>query len=505
VAACRKNKVLDGGNAVQQLEATLVEAQPISRVAAFDIIQDFASCPLFRDASAAEMYIVGNPYRRPTRVLDNVDIDYSSPLTRNNLASNDSLSTHRLLLNIYEMDCHLLPQQLSPEVDRDRLNFYCADNQRRADLARPILEEKAFAFLRDEIEVTGRWTPESTMCYLGDFKRVEDEKLRSGTNESVVLARLLNSRDRRRCANHYLIQLASDFLSEASAMARYVPGNYGAEQSELFNILIDEYGYAVFDKKHSTLFERLLASVGLSAEIHRYWQFYQASSIMLTNYFHFLGRNKANYFRYLGALFFTEASLPNVNREQAAAIREIFGTGADVSYFTEHAHIDTHHGVMALERIIRPTLDRYGVVAATEIIRGFEEFKLLQQIADNDLLEQIKWIDGHQAHVRAAELIWSRISSGELNLPRETFHEMREERSTTHTHDEHRLVVLETGEMDFWNGFGDSIRLKAGDAHLVPRHRLHGSVITSSESLYHQPIVSEALFRDVLAQVKHGA
>jgi hypothetical protein len=491
--------------AVQQLETNLREVKPISRAATFDIIQDFAGCPLFRDASAAEMYIVGNPYRRPTRVLDNADIDYTAPLTRTNLASNESLSTHRLLLTIYEIDCHLLPGRLSPEVDRDRLDFYCADNQRRADLARPILEEKAFAFLRDEIEVTGHWTPESVICYLREFKQTEDEKLKSGVNESVLLARLLNCRERRRCASHYLIQLASDFLTEASAMARYVLGNYGAEQSELFNILIDEYGYAVFDKKHSTLFERLLASVDLSAEIHRYWQFYQASSIMLTNYFHFLGKNKANYFRYLGALFFTEVSLPNVNREQAATIREIFGETVDVSYFTEHVHIDTHHGAMALDRIIRPTLDRYGVFAAADIIRGFEEFRLLQQIADNDLLEQINWIDGHDLHVRAAEYIWSRILSGELKLPRETFHEMREERSTTHTHDEHRLVVLETGEMDFWNGLGDAIRLKAGDAHLVPRHRLHGSVITSSESLYHQPIVSEALFRDVLAQVKYRA
>ena len=477
-------------------------AQPSARAMAGAIIQDFADRPLFRDASAAEMYIVGNPYRRPTRVYDNADIDYTVPLTKNDVTSNESLSTHRLLLNIYEIDCHLLPKTLSPELERDRQRFYKSDNQKRAGLARPILEQKAFAFLQDEIEVTGRWTPESAMCYLRDFKELEDGKLKTSKNDSILLDRLLKCGDKKHCARHYLVQMASDFLTEASAMAGYMPGNYGVEQSELFNILIDEYGYAVFNKKHSTLFENLLISADLSPEIHRYWQFYQASSIMLTNYFHFLAKNKANYFRYLGALFFTEASLANVNRQQAAAIREIFGKEIDVSYFSEHSHIDSHHGTMALDRIIGPTLDKYGAFAAADIIRGFEEFKLLQEIADQDLFAQISWIDEEKNYRRAADLIWSRIQSGDLKLPRETFHEEREERSTTHTHDEHRLVVIENGEMDFWSGLGDPVRLSAGDAHFVPRHRLHGSVITSQECLYHQPIVNEDLLQAVMAEIR---
>jgi quercetin dioxygenase-like cupin family protein len=191
-----------------------------------------------------------------------------------------------------------------------------------------------------------------------------------------------------------------------------------------------------------------------------------------------------------------------VNRQQAAAMREIFGKEIDVSYFSEHTHIDSHHGTMALDRIIAPTLGKYGAFAAADIIRGFEEFKLLQEIADQDLFAQISWIDEEKNYRRAADLIWSRIQSGDLKLPRETFHEEREERSTTHTHDEHRLVVIENGEMDFWSGLGDPVRLRAGDAHFVPRHRLHGSVITSQQCLYHQPIVGEDLMQAIMAEIR---
>ena len=472
-----------------------------TREAAAAIIQRFADNSLFRDASAAEVYIVGNPYRRPTRLSDNTFIDYASPLNKNTIASNDGLATHRLLLNAYEIDCLFLPSIFTRPVHRDMNDFYGCENQINSELARPILEKKAFSFLEDEIEITGNWTPASVIAYLQDFKEREDARLQAQENDSAILRRLLSCSDQKPCAKHYLVQLASDFLSEASAMARFSLGNYGLEQSELFNILIDEYGRAVYKYKHSRLFENLLHSIGLSSEIHRYWQFYHASSLMLTNYFHYLGKNKANYFRYLGALFFTEASLSNVSRQQALAMRQIFGDSMDVTYFTEHVHIDRHHGSMTLERIVRPTLEKYGTYAAADIVRGFDEFKLLQDLADRDLLAQICWIDERQKYSRAAQLIWGRIASGELQVPKETFLECFEERSTTHVHGDHRLVVIESGEMDFWAGVGEPVHLKAGDAHLVPRHRLHGSVITSQECLYHQPVVSDGLLQGVLAEV----
>ena len=72
-----------------------------------------------------------------------------------------------------------------------------------------------------------------------------------------------NSRDPSWALKYLLLQMAPDFLTEASPLARTVVGSFGAEQSEMMKVFIDEYGYGVHKTKHSTLFESLMKSVGL--------------------------------------------------------------------------------------------------------------------------------------------------------------------------------------------------------------------------------------------------
>ena len=74
-------------------------------------IANFAANPLFFDAADDETRITGRPYRRPTRTYDNSFIKYDRPLSRAVQASNSALSTHRMLLNIYEQDCMFLPER----------------------------------------------------------------------------------------------------------------------------------------------------------------------------------------------------------------------------------------------------------------------------------------------------------------------------------------------------------------------------------------------------------
>ncbi len=467
-------------------------------------IADLASVPLFHDAEEDEVFL-NNPYRRPTRTFDNQFINFASPLNRNNQASNSALSTHRLLLNVYEMDMLFLPDQSYPGFAEDFATFYSEDALAKADAVRHDLEKKAFGFLDDEIQIEGKWTAKDAMEFFEAFLHEQKQSRDLGASSSAVLNAIMTSPDPKRCAQHYLIQFAPDFLSEASAMSRMASGMFGPLQSEVFNILIDEYGAGVHDNKHSTLYENTMKSVGLSSQIHHYWQFYQATSLCMTNYFHYITRAKRHAFRYLGALLYTEASLVNVTKRQSEMLRTVFGKDVDTKYFDEHHHIDQHHGEMALHRVIKPALDRFGDDVASEIVRGFLEFQFLESLADEDLVAQLEFFNSLEQSADLAKRYYHEVVGDGSEIPLETFVECKGERSTTHTHPDDRLLVIESGSMEFWPIYGDALSLSAGDILAIPRHRLHGSVVTSDESVYHQPIADRdtmlaALDNQVAAQ-----
>ena len=458
--------------------------------AACDPITRFAGLSWQAEAMASELVIAGDPFHRPTRAKDLPFIAQERPLGLDRLAGNSALILHRLLFNAYEADLLFLPTPTeAAEPDWHSFDdFYGAETIASAQAARPRLEHLAFAGLEAEIELTGKWSPALTLAYLQDFLAREQAASGAAEESDALLASLLAAADPPAAARHYLVQMAPDFLSEASAMARLAPGAYGPLQSALFNVLIDEYGAAVHAAKHSSLFEAVMTSVGLDPRPHAYWQFYQPSSLALANYFHYLAANKRNFFRYLGALFYTEASLVNVTGRQSRTLRRIFGNAVDTRYFDEHHHIDRHHSRMVLTRLIEPAIAAYGSRAIAGILRGFEELRLLQAAADRDLKAQIDWA-GHlrRNDPRAANLIaaW-RAGSG----PSETFREVSDERSTTHIHPDDRLLLLETGSMDFYPLAGVTMALTAGDHLFIPQGRLHGSIVTSPECLYHQPILT---------------
>lgn len=453
-----------------------------------DRIADYSANPLFADAEEDEIFVTGSPFRRPTRTYDNQYINFEKPLTRATQASNSALSTHRMLLNIYEAESLMLPQSPGSRFLEEFNAFYEPSNMLKGERIRADLEKKAFSFLDDEIQISGQWTAASLVAYFDAF--IDSEKASRNTNalESTVFKSILNSPDPKRSARHYLVQLAPDFLSEASAMARMAPGAYGPVQSALFNILIDEYGAGVHKNKHSTLFEETLKSVNLKTELHHYWQFYHATSLGLTNYFHYITKNKQHFFKYLGALFYTETSLVNTTKRQSDLLRRVFSDEVNTHYFNEHTHIDVHHGDMALNRVIKPALEQFGDAVAEDILKGFLEFRLLEEIADEDLLTQFNFMNGLGEAAKNAREFYEHIVNEDIDIPLETFVECSGERSTTHVHPDDRLLVIESGSMNFWPLAGEPIALSAGDILFIPKHRLHGSVVTSAECVYHQPI-----------------
>ncbi|MFB9832657.1 hypothetical protein [Actinoallomurus acaciae] len=57
------------------------------------------------------------------------------------------------------------------------------------------------------------------------------------------------------------------------------------------------------------------------------------------------------------------------------------------------------------------------------------------------------------------------------------------------------MVMIEVGQMHFWNNVTHQIKLEQGDKLLIPLGRLHGSVVLSGSCTYHQPIIPEEMYQ----------
>lgn len=175
-------------------------------------------------------------------------------------------------------------------------------------------------------------------------------------------------------AHHYrnfLIQSSADLLAEASASALGVVGEFGAPQSALFRILIDEFGYGVHGKKHSVLYRATLRDFGLCDEYNAYWPLFDTMALELHNAIHHLFQNPRNFFAQIGFLLFAETSY---QRSTAQHFRYLsrFHPGVDARYFGEHAHIDLHHTAIVVDEVVGPLVARFGAEAGREIIKGAE-------------------------------------------------------------------------------------------------------------------------------------
>ncbi|MBY0545339.1 MAG: iron-containing redox enzyme family protein [Gammaproteobacteria bacterium] len=408
-----------------------------------------------------------HPYQRPLRKSDLTDIDFSIPVTTHDLMSNKNLLLNKLLLTIYEQDLLFLNEDLSnSEAQKAFKLFYDPHFVAESKALKPDLEKLAFTFLDTEIETLGYWDKDHLVTYLSEIIKQQENQpselceFIAHTSNPVLACKML------------LIQMAPDFLSEASAMARVLPGAYGQEQSEIMKVFIDEYGYGVYDMKHSSLFERTLDSIGMNRAIHYYYDAYLPTSLMLVNYFHFLCSNKQLWFRYLGALYYTEASIPHFNK-QISTLLSKFLPSIDTSYFDEHVHIDQHHRRMVMNKLILTSIDKYGDNVIDEILKGFESFRLLQSLADQDLMEQVRFAeisDTGQSHQFVGEHI--------------IFTEQKNELSLSHIHNESELFTVLEGQLSFHNNGIDVFTLNAGEGVIIPKGRVHGTRVQSPSARY---------------------
>jgi nitrosourea synthase len=418
-------------------------------------IGEFANSEPYRTQSAP--YVHGNPYRRPLDPSRLAGIEWSAPLTQDQFISDESLLANRFLMNIYESDALFLPRDGLHGLERSFDAFYSIANRQLADRVRPVVERYALGFLDDSVKVAGSWDMDAMTAHL---ERTIDEAVNA---PRPVLDAIEAAPDGKRAAEMLIAQMALDGLTEATAMSQNLGGAFGPEQSELFKIFIDEFGYGVFAAKHSTLFGDLCASTGMATQVHHYWFFYLGTSIAVNNYFYTVTRNRTEFFRYVGAMALLEATFAPWFAALARTLRAVYGDSVDTKYCDEHAHIDQHHGRMAVHDLLLPLARKHGPVAARGLIRGVEEIRLLGALADEDLLEQLHWVP-------AAEIAdLSTVDANEVCelTAKSPFDTQAAPFDTT--------VNVLSGDVELhYSATGAPLALTAGQAVRVPRRRLYG-------------------------------
>lgn len=425
------------------------------RVAAFTNDNLFAGTPTILHPP--------NPYRRMLVPDAVAEVDFARPLEAAEATGHRSLVAHRLLGTFYEADTVLLPEQGLGALRGDFDRFYGDGLRRLREASLSDLERFAFTMLDDEVDVTGAWSTADLAAY---FEHAAGE---GEDGEAESLTAIAAARRPDVAADTYLVQLALDGLTEASAMSKNLGGAFGPEQSALFKVFIDEFGYGVHEAKHTTIFRKMLRSRALQTHVHAYWNFYLPTPLAVNNYYYFVSRDHASFFRYIGAVTYAERVFAPSFVNMIKTYRGVFGDDVDLHYCEEHAHIDAHHGRITRDEILLALAERHGPGVIPELVRGIAEARLLGGWFERDTAAQIRWTDDLDAY-RA-------LGAQTATLP-EPSHRVQLTPASpfgTRNHDHAVVLVIEDGDAELVTAAtATPAPMARGDAVLVPAGRLYG-------------------------------
>jgi hypothetical protein len=419
-------------------------------------IQAYAANPLFRSASFDELVIDDDPYRRPVRPDDLEWLKFDRPISYEDSSRLSSLLGHRMLLNINDTHLPLFPEMMSEERRSEFELFYDTGNVARGERIRPFLEQHLFGYVRDARQPGGL-----------------AELLRELAGERATAAELLRdqlcgARDRERAARMTALQIVAAGHAPVGEGPVAAPAPHAGLRPRL---------------------SQLSAALGLGGERHSYYQFYLPSTLALMNYLGACARDPRAACAFAGAVTAYRIDLQAKLEALEAAAGEIAeGYGGAGRGARGRIAAEARWPGMA-DAIVR----RCGEKGSREFSRGLREFSALLASNDADMQAQIRLIDGTEALQHKARKLYSAINEHNIPVELDTFVESSEECSTTHVHDDDRLVVVESGEMEFWTCLGQQIKLGPGEMTFVPKHRLHGSVVRSGTCVYHQPVITPDL------------
>lgn len=275
------------------------------------------------------------------------------------------LVKHQVLLRCYQSRYIILPQNSENlDISSVMAAHYEPRLMSRLDGIRVSLEEQ---LISPQVEAArNRVLGYELATYIDHLPEVL-----TNVENNEFIKFLHTTPDRRSYYENFLIQSSSDLLAEASASALGVVGDYGDEQSALFRILIDEFGYGCPAKKHSMLFRRLLNGFNLCTKYNGYWQLLDAATLELHNVIHFLFQNPRNFFLQIGFLLYAEASYKISTAQHFMYLRRFHPT-VDAQYFKEHAHIDDHHASIVANEVALPLATKFGPEVSLGILTGAE-------------------------------------------------------------------------------------------------------------------------------------
>jgi hypothetical protein len=301
---------------------------------------------------------------------------------------------HLTLMRAYQARYMLLPTAAPSGSIVERLRrHYDPAEMARLERIRPELEAELVAPLTAKARAKAQ----------GHDWRAYAESLKTEVRdqaETPFVVHLRASPHREAHYRQFLAQSSADLLAEASASALGVVGEFGAPQSTLFRILIDEFGYGVHGKKHSVLYRAVMRDFGLPDEYNACWPLFDTAALELHNAIHHLFQNPANFFLQIGFLLFAETAYQRSTQDHFRYLREFHPT-ADARYFGEHAHIDLHHTAMVIDEVAAPLVETYGTDVGAEIVAGAELTRAAFAAAGGHMLTCAKAFDEAAAAGRA--------------------------------------------------------------------------------------------------------
>lgn len=447
------------------------------------LIRQFAEAEVFRSAVVEELELDEDFYRRPVRPEDLSFIKFAKPVRADTMTRLPFFAAQRLLLAANELQIARLPQDASEARIAEATAFYATANRVLGARIRPFLEDFSFDF----VEPAG--APESTPDAIARRASALGNAWTAFWSDAL---HMLERADYVEAGWRFaLIQNRSLAPSKRHALAL-------AQAAGFFDGLPDAIRPTLLASDAATAdADRLALACGAAKQEHSYWQFYLSTSLAQCNLLHAFGGRPANGLRMLGASFAAEIEARAFARasHRAAVLLGIVSSDTQAEQERAEAECQARLGA-CLDRIGAS----HGAWGLSEIDRGLETAALLGAAARTNLGEQLRWLSSVERYRDMAVEIDARIKRDCPNIDRETFVEPREMCSTTHVHDDHRLVVIESGDMVFWGNLGMTLCLKPGEMVLVPQGRLHGSSILSDECTYHQPIIPDAWIDEMLAR-----
>lgn len=460
-----------------------LSTQTLSAEEACRLIRRFAAAPAYRSAQVEELEIGAAEYRRALRPEDLEFLQFKRPIRRETVSRLPSLASQRLLFCLNERRMLRWPSRGSSRAVADYRALFTPEMESLSAVIKPYLTAYAFQFLADSAQVEEcRRDPE------GAVSRLLRQQITRATRIGQHAAEVGFTEE----ASRFVLTQTWAMLpmQQAALTAAEAAGAFAALPASL-------QPFPEPDHATAALFTELSHRLDLDLGDHRHWQFYLATSLSRANLLWTFADGADRSFLLWGAAFAAEAdflALACLVGQSADAL------GVSVAEGSAMARLATPERFM---QSLAKARAQYGEEAAEAMLRGFAIGAALAEVAMQDLAEQIEWLSQIDSYRAAAALIEDRIQREDPNIDRDTFIEPRDLCSTTHVHNEHRLVSIETGDMIFWGTPGMRLDLHPGDRILIPYGRLHGSTVTSEECTYHQPIIPDEWVADALRGANH--